>query len=190
MKLGLKHHGLFKHFANVEMQEIMEEFLPIIYSNSIEYDPLVNVDFTETFERDINNENTNETSLSGTSTNAGTSSSNSTNNSSGLNVSSDTPEGQITKQNILNGSYATSTNASETTSSINDSTSVNNSTTNSNTSNSNGTNATQETYTKHQKGNSGISTTAQALIKQYRDIIFAVDKEIIKRLNTLFMGIY
>ena len=35
--------------------EIMEKKLPLIYSASIEYDPLVNVDYSETFTRAINN---------------------------------------------------------------------------------------------------------------------------------------
>ena len=169
-EIGYETPALFKHFAQVKMQEIMEEYLPVIYSNSIEFDPLVNVDFTETFERDIK----------GDSENNGSSNSNSKNNASGLNINSDTPQGQVNKEEILNGTYASQTNSSETESSIEDKTTTNNK----NTSNS------KETYTRHQKGNSGVSTTAQALILQYRDTIRAVDKEIIEKLNSLFMGIY
>ena len=44
---GLETIGLFKHYAKVIMQEVMEENLPLIYSASIQYDPLVNVDYTE-----------------------------------------------------------------------------------------------------------------------------------------------
>ena len=43
---------------------------------------------------------------------------------------------------------------------------------------------------KNIKGNSGVSATAQNLIKQYRDIIRAVDREIIDDVSDLFMGIY
>lgn len=192
----------------------MEEYLKVIYSNSIEFDPLVNVDFTETFEREIegsadnnsnstNTENSNSTNISSSnSTNTGSSNSTSNNNASGLNVNSDTPQGQINKNSILNGAYASNTNASETTSSITDSTETSNTnkidnsntskldTTNINKSTSNSNSNTLEKYTRHQKGNSGISTTAQALIMQYRDTIRAVDKEIIDKLNVLFMGLY
>lgn len=216
--------------AKIRMQEIMEDYLPVIYSNSIKFDPLVNVDYTETLERDIdgtsenlgtsNSSSQNTGSVNSTSEdsgtasssaeNSGTSNSTSSSNSSGLNVSSDTPQGQISKQAILNGAYASTTNASETESEIEDNTTTSNnsssesettnsSTTESNTSNSssstetsknNGTTSSKETYTKNIKGNSGVSATAQALIKQYRDVIRAVDREIINDLNVLFMGIY
>ena len=133
-------------------------YLPLIYSNAIQYDPLVNVDYTESFER----------SSSGSAT------STSTNNGSGLAVNSDTPQGQILKEDILNGTYATSTGASESTSNIND--------------NSNTTNA--ENYTKRVKGNSGVSATAQKMVYQFRENIIAIDEDIIKELDKLFMGIY
>lgn len=95
-ELGLETPALFKHYAKVYMQEIMERKLPLIYSSSIKYDPLVNVDYTETYDRDI------ETS------------GNSSNNASGLSVSSDTPQGQIDKSKVLAGAYASATGASET----------------------------------------------------------------------------
>ena len=44
-EIGYETIGLFKHYAKVYMQEIMERYLPLIYSSSINYDPLVNVDY-------------------------------------------------------------------------------------------------------------------------------------------------
>lgn len=161
-EIGYETIGLFKHYAKVYMQEIMERYLPLIYSNSINYDPLVNVDYTESFERSING--------------TGESESNSTNQASGLSVNSDTPQGQISKTAILNGTYASNTGASETESSINDTTSSSNN--------------TDETYTKKVKGNSGVSATAQKMIQQYRENIIAIDEQIIKELDKLFMGLY
>ena len=90
-QIGFETMALFKHKVKITMQEIMESKLPMIYSRAIEYDPLVNVDFTETFERTVD----------------------SSGNSSGLNVGSDTPQGQISKASILAGDYATGTSASE-----------------------------------------------------------------------------
>ena len=87
-QIGFETMGLFKHKVKITMKEIMESKLPLIYSRAIEYDPLVNVDYTETFSRTIENE--------------GSSSSNSSSNSSGLTVGSDTPQGQINKTDILN----------------------------------------------------------------------------------------
>ena len=149
-ELGQETIGLWKHYVKVTMQELMEEYLPLIYSSAIQYDPLVNVDYTETFNRTANNTG-----------NA---------NSSGLGVASDTPQGQISKSAILGGSYASSTTASENeTASSSDS---------------------EEEYTKRIKGNSGVSATAQKMVKQYRDNIRAIDREIIEKLEPLFMGLY
>ena len=157
-EIGYETIGLFKHYAKVYMQEIMERYLPLIYSNSIEYNPLVNVDYEESFTRNI----------------TGSGESESTNNASGLSVNSDTPQGNISKTSILSGQYASNTGASETESTINDSTS----------------NTTDETYTKRVKGNSGVSATAQKMISQYRENIIAIDEQIIKELDKLFMGLY
>lgn len=92
-EIGFETVGLFKHQVKVAMQEIMEEKLPLIYSASIEYDPLVNVDFVEEY----------------TGQNAG----NSQSNSNGLTVQSDTPQGQISKASILAGNYASNTSAND-----------------------------------------------------------------------------
>lgn len=169
-EIGFETPALFKHYAKIEMKKIMERYLPKIYSNFLEYDPLSNVDFTETYTREI----------AGQTQNQGTSNSTSQNNASGLNVNSDTPQGQISKQNILQGSYASQTNASETENKIQDNTSTENQ----------GTSNTIETFTRHEEGDNGVIITNQRLVKEYREIIVAIDEEIINELNCLFMGIY
>lgn len=153
-EIGLETPALFRHYAKETMQELMEEYLPLIYSASIEYDPLVNVDYTETYE------GTDQGNTSGTS------------NTTGLVINSDTPQGQINKADILAGNYATSTVGSE----------------GDTTSQANSTNTTESS--KHVKGNSGVSATAQKMVAQYRDNIRAIDREIIGKLNQLFMGIF
>ena len=100
-EIGFETIGLFIHYAKVTMNELMEEYLPLIYSNAIQYDPLVNVDYTESFNRNAQTGN------------VGSSSSSSSSSGSALGVNSDTPQGQITKASILAGSYATSTSATE-----------------------------------------------------------------------------
>ena len=161
-EIGFETPALFKHYAKIEMEEIMEEYLPLIYSASIKYDPLVNVDVSETFERTADT----------------TGSSNSTSNSNGstLGVQSDTPQGQINKTAILNGTYASSTGATESENHIADNVSTSSN--------------TDENYVKRTKGNSGVSATAQALIEQYRKYIRALDTEIVYELEPLFMGLY
>lgn len=157
-EIGLETVALFKHQVKVAMREIMEEKLPLIYSASLKYDPLVNVDFTETYQA----ENTENTSGS------------TDGNADGLNVNSDTPQGQISKETILGGSYASSTGASEGTSHSEDE----RETTGSN------------SYTRTQKGNSGSLTTAQALVQQYRKNIIMINRDIVNDLANLFMQIY
>lgn len=160
--IGFETYAMFKHYAIIEMKEIMESKLPLIYSAAIKYDPLVNVDFTEEFRRNVDvSSNTSSTS---------------TQNGSGLIVSSDTPQGQISKSDILQGAYASQTSANESTASGNDS--------------AQGTSTTDEDYIKRTKGNSGVTASAQKMVEQYRDNIRAIDYEIIKELNDLFFGLY
>lgn len=144
-EIGFESPAMFIHYTKIQMREIMESKLPLIYSAAIKYDPLINVDFTETY----------------TSNTTGNS------NSSGLTVNSDTPQGQISKAAILNGSYASSTGANE----------------------DNATSTGSMDYTKKTKGNSGVSATAQAMVKQYRENIRAIDYEIIEELKDLFIGL-
>ena len=157
-EIGQETPEMFKHYAMITMERIMEKQLQIIYSASIEIDPLINVDYKETY--DMARE--------------GTDKSNGTGSSSGLSVNSDTPQGQINKTEILQGKYASATSAGESTS------------------NSSGNSETtgKEKWTRTKKGNDGITATQQKLIGQYRNILIAIDDNIIKELNDLFMGIY
>lgn len=143
---GLETIGLFKQRAKILMEELMEEYLPLIYSASIDYDPLVNVNFTTTTSRRVDDSG----------------------NSSGLTINSDTPQGEISKADILAGNYASSTQGGE----------------------SSNTSQTLESSTVTTKGNSGVSATAQKMIEQYRDNIRTIDREIINKLKPLFMGLY
>lgn len=96
-EIGVETIALFKLKIKTKLDLLMEKYAPLIYTNSIEYDILVNEDYTETFNR----------------TTSGSGESSTTNTGSGLTVSSDTPQGQISKSTILAGRYATSTAAGE-----------------------------------------------------------------------------
>ena len=161
-EIGFETPALFKHYAKVKMQEVMERELPAIYSNSFEYDPLESVlfDITETRE------------IEGT----GNSTSQSSSNGTGLSVSSDTPQTNINKSEILQGRYASQTNASETSTGVNGSTDT--------------TSNTTETFHHHEQGNKGVLDSYQKMLVDYRKSLVAVDREIIEELNELFMGIY
>lgn len=157
-EIGTDAIGQFMLFTKDKMREIMETYAPLIYSAAIKFDPLVNVDYEESY----------------ASTSSGSTNSNSSSSGSGLTVQSDTPQGQINKNSILQGSYASSTGANESENAMTDSSAT----------------TGKQTYTKRMKGNSGVSATAQALIQQYRDYIRALNTEIIYELEPLFMGIY
>lgn len=145
-EIGFETIGLFMQKVKIKMKNIMESKLPLIYSAAIKYDPLVNVDVTTTTSRQVDDSA----------------------NSNGLTISSDTPQGQINKEEILSGAYASSTQGGESTN----------------------TSKMIEASTVNTKGNSGVSATAQKMIEQYRQNIRAIDYEIIKELNSLFMGLY
>lgn len=161
-EIGYETPAMFEHFAKVKMNEIMEYELPVIYSNSIVYDPMESVLFDITETREI----------------AGTGSSNSESNSSGtgFSVNNDTPQTNINKTEILAGHYATNTNASETETGVTGSTST--------------TSNTTETWHHHEQGNKGVLDSYQKMIMQLRETFVAVDKRIIEQLDELFMGIY
>ena len=101
-EIGYETPALFSHFAKVKMNEIMEEKLPIIWSKYIEFDPLVNVDYVESYTRNIKGENesnsksnSNEVAKNNrTQENNGETLSTSKDESSGLIVNSDTPQRQ------------------------------------------------------------------------------------------------
>ena len=159
-EIGYETPALFEHQTKVFMKELMEEKAPLIYSMSIAYDPLKNMNYTETY--------------SGQNSNQASANSSSTTNGSGLTVNSDTPQGQISKSAILGGSYASSTGANESTNTVTDTTSNSGSGT--------------DSHTKTISGNNGV--TSQKLIEDYRKNIIAINRDIIKAAGSLFMIVY
>ena len=169
-EIGSETIGLFRHRSKVLMNEIMEEKLPLIYSAAIQYDPLVNVDYTETFTRNIKSDGTN----------SGESNSESTSNSNGITLNSNTPQGRVSKADILAGNYVTTTSGSESEANANSNT----------TTSGEAQNNTDENYEKRVKGNSGVSATAQKMVEQFRENIIAIDRDIIRECSNLFMGLF
>ena len=161
-EIGFETPALFIHQAKIKMEEIMELELPVVYSNSLEYDPLESVLFDITETRNISGN--------------GTSNSQSASNGSGLSISSDTPQTNINKTDILNGTYASQTNGSETQTAVSG--------------NTTSTSQTAETLTHHEQGNKGVLDSYQKMLVDYRKSLVAVDTRIIEKLNSLFMGIY
>ena len=158
-EVGTEAIGEFMLNVKDMMNEVMEVYLPVIYSSSLNFNPLNAVDVTETFDR--------------TSDSTSTTDSTSKTNASGLNVNSDTPQGQISKNAILRGDYATSTSANENDSQVTD--------------NSKNIGEGNEHYTRQTTGTQG--RTKQELIDEYRRNIRAINTEIVYALEPLFMSI-
>lgn len=163
------------------------KYLPLIYSNSIAYNPLVNETFSEVEQVAKAKSGTHNSTINGSSTTTGQNASNSSSSSSGLNVNSDTPQGQISKETILAGSYASSTGANENSTSISDTSA----------SNSSGTSNTQEATTDSQtenysrnKNGFDLKMTKADLIANYRKNIYNINEEIINDLNSLFFALF
>jgi len=146
-EIGLETPALFKLKLKVALREIMEEKAPLIYSASIKIEP--------TSEFEINN-------TSKTDTNGGNKT-----NSNGLNIHSNTPQGQINKTDILNGTYASDTDANE-----------------------NETNTNHNESSNGESHSTGRNRTQVALIQEYRNSIRMINREIVEDLAELFIGIY
>lgn len=200
-EIGYETPYLFKHMLKVRLDEIMQVKLPYLYTLAIKYDPLVNVDYTESYTKNTlgtntgtsnNNEDVGENSVS-----EGRAITNGTNRTVGnnLEVNSDTPQGRISKEAILRGDYASSTSAGEsestsaTTGNTEDSTKIDRDIKRTQNGIYNQNDTKDETFTRTMKGNSGVMTTAQKLIEQYRKIVIAVNKEIVDELDDLFIGL-
>lgn len=171
-EIGAETPALFRHYAKTTMKEIMEEKLQLLYTTAMKYNVLDANDYVEQLDR--------ATTQNSNTENSASASSQTSTEGSGLTVNSDTPQGQINKQAILGGSYASSTGATETESSGQDS-----STTSSEGSmDSEGT----ERYTRTIRGRNGKS--GAEMIADYRKNILAINKDIINKLDILFMGIF
>ena len=155
-EIGFESPAYFAHKAKVFMSEIMEEKLPLIYAKTQIVNPLFDTNITEEF------------SGKGTATSA----SNSTNSGDGLTINSNTPQGQINKETILSGEYASSTSANEGTSKSENS----------------GTSDSTNNYVKTIRGNQ--KKTPVEMIKEWQRDMVAIEKEIIDRAGELFINIY
>lgn len=80
----------------------------------------------------------------------------------------------------MNGNYASNSSAQESDAQINDETSTSQT----------GKSKTVETYEHTMKGDNGVVVTNQYLVREFREIANNFNLEIIKDLNTLFMGLY
>lgn len=164
-EIGFETASLFKQYLNNKMNEIMPYYNTLyqlqtdLITNRGSIDQ--NVNLTESYEHTVNTE--------------GTSNSNSTSENTNKSVSQNTPQGNLTEQNINNFNYADNINMGSNNSNINDS--------------SNTSGKSIEDYIKKIQGNNGNKYAYEVLIAVKNNIL-SIDLEVINQLEDLFMGIF
>ena len=184
-EIGFETFGRFLDELETALLEIMPKYNQLYFSADQDFNVTYNVDYKRTIDRNKEGSNNLETtSQASDSTNTSASV-----NSYSKNINSKTPQGDldITAQNINNVSYADEVNWNQ-----NQSTDTANSSGSSSTSgNSTSDNTEQESTVETTKGNFGV-VSAQDLILKYRQTILNIDQMIINdpRIQELFMLIY
>lgn len=172
-EIGFETAELFKRYLNQTLSEIMPYYNQLYKSELIEFNPLYNVDKTETGDRKF--DGTTESSTAASDTGHGEVKTDNTN------VFSDTPQGQLTIGNIKGNVYAT-------TASIDDNQTVSDT---SGSAESSGT-VTADDFTTYSKHIVGKETGASysKMLQEFRETFLNIDMMIINDLRDLFMQIY
>lgn len=184
-EIGFETVGRFLDELETSLKEIMPYYNQLFFSADQDYNIIYNVDYKRTIDRTndrTNNTNTSATTNSETNTNGNS-------ESWDKSVTSDTPQSElsITNRNIDNVNYANNVNWNHTSAEDSGTTEGNSTTTGTGRETENTVEGTVETT----KGNFGV-TSAQDLIKKYREIIINIEQQIINdpRIQELFMLVY
>lgn len=159
-EIGFETVAQFNHYLNNKMNIIMPYYNKIYIATLKEINPLNNYNLTEKYEK-INEASGNNTT-------------NDSSNSDSLNAFSDTPQGNVSNNEITELNYlseATQNKANY-----------------KNTSISNMKNNATENYIKNTSGTQGIPESE--MIRKYIDSLLNIDKLIIDELSDLFMKVW
>lgn len=168
-EIGVLPSSKFLFNFNKKLHEIMPYYNQLYKSENLEYNPLYNIELTETFK--------NNKSEIGKNMNKGKSSS--INNSDDVNIFSDTPNTELSIDDIKNNKYATTTAYNN---------SVGNNS-NSIESNQDVENSIVDEYIRETKGSSAGLSFSRA-IEQWRNVMINIDMMIIEELEILFLQIW
>lgn len=196
-EIGLETPELFKRFLNRKMKEIMPYYNQLYKSEDIEYNPLFNIDITETYEHATESTgNMSQTGQVNDSTSAtGKLTGKNTTDTKGdnFNAESDTPKSGVSLDEIKNNKYVSKTNyVNDNSLATEDSTqdSINSSTgEQTSNSNANSVQSNNENYVRKTEGSSAGLPFSKA-IKQWREVMLNIDMQIIEELEPLFMGLW
>lgn len=184
-EIGFETFGRFLFELETALNEIMPYYNQLYFSADQDFNITYNVDYRRTIDRD--REGTNNVQSSSTTNDTTNTTSNI--NSNSKDVNSATPQGQlsITAQNIDSVGYADNVNWNK----ANSSDSATSTGTASTNGNSTGNDTETESTIETTKGNFGV-VSAQDLIIKYRETILNIDQMIINdpRIAELFMLVY
>lgn len=176
-EIGFETFGRFIFELKTALEEIMPKYNQLFYSADQDFNPIYNVDYEKTISRDRTD------STISNSTNSTTDETSATNNTK--NVDSATPQNQLSigTKNIDQVNYADSASWNQ---------SIDENTTTSNMAGNSTTDGSEAELTKENtKGNFGV-VSAQDLILKYRQTIINIEQMIINdpRIQECFMLIY
>lgn len=188
-EIGFETFGRFLFELETALNEIMPYYNQLFYSADQDFNPIYNVDYKRTIERNKDNETNGQQSSESTAED--TNSTTASTDGHAKNVHSATPQGvlDIGTNDIDEVNYADDATWNHDNSTQTGSSSGTASTTGSNTSNVTGTES--ESTLETTKGNFGV-VSAQDLIIKYRDTILNIEQQIINdpRITELFMLVY
>lgn len=196
-EIGSETPGRFNHYLKSTMAEIMPYYNKLYRSELLDFNPLYDVDYTETSKKTTAGESDTTTNRTATGTNDNTQTlDTSTDNNQTedlFTVGSDTPGGLISVGDIKSNTWASNANKSE---NIRE-----NITTNTGTVTDDGETTLTETggigvtvnnvddYIKTVQGKTGGKNYSEMLL-DFRATLLNIDMQIIKDLKILFMGVY
>ena len=165
-EIGFETVGRFLFELETKLNEIMPFYNKMYETTLLEFDPLLNYQVKETYEKKV---------TGNTQGNANSSSSGSQNEKTN-NLFSDTPQGRV--------DFNTSSHVTTMAQDVGSSTSSNESIITQSQSNND-----REEFVRTMEGNSGVQTFSQ-LVNDYRKTFLNVDMMVIDELNELFMRVY
>ena len=164
-------------FLRRKLNEIMPYYNQLYKSESIDFNPLFNIDITESFERqtndigDVNNTSNQKTKDISKS------------HSNSLNCNNDTPNQEMTKQDLESNKFMSSFEHNT------DEGQNENSSLTENKANVKTINQGSERWTRKQQGSSAGLPFSKA-IQQWRDVMLNIDMQIIEELECLFIQLW
>ena len=188
-EIGFQNPAVWRDRLKSRMNIIMRNKYNLLYQNKmIEFNPLYNIDITETFEHKIDTDNN--TSVSGTQNSSENSGSMTKSKSKSKDISASYPtekfaEAEELEEDIYADSGRRSTLADETSNDTSGTSSMHN------TGESTGHSGTVEEYQRKTLGSSAGLPFSKAML-QFKDFVdkFNLDLQVCKELSDLFINIY